>query len=83
MNVWLWAATVLLAATAPLAGLVVRGGIADALVALQVTGIVASVVLLLIAEGTGRAPFTDLALVAAFASYVGGLAFARFLERGL
>ena len=37
--------------------------------------------LLIIAQGTHRQPFFDLALVSAVLSFGGGLAFARFLER--
>ena len=37
--------------------------------------------LLLLAEGFGRAPFTDLAVALALLSFGGGLVFARFLER--
>jgi multisubunit Na+/H+ antiporter MnhF subunit len=38
-------------------------------------------VLLLLAQGTHRQPFFDLAIVSAVLSFAGGLAFARFLER--
>jgi multicomponent Na+:H+ antiporter subunit F len=82
MNVWLWAATVL---TVPLAGLLaaaVRRPVLDGVVALEAAGIDATLVLLLIAEGTRREPFGDLALVLGVTSFAGGLAFLRF-ARGL
>jgi multicomponent Na+:H+ antiporter subunit F len=40
-------------------------------------------VLLLLAAGTGREPFFDLAIVSAVLTFAGSLAYARFLERWL
>ena len=53
----------------------------ECLVALQVAGTNAALVLLLVAEGIQRQPFADLALVLALMSFVGSLAFAHFMER--
>jgi multicomponent Na+:H+ antiporter subunit F len=53
----------------------------DGLVALNLAGTIVTLVLLLLAEGTHRQPFFDLAVVSAVLSFAGGLAFARFLER--
>jgi len=81
MNVWLIAATVLLLGLVPCAIVTVRGTVVEALVGLQMAGILQTVVLLLLAEGFHRPPFFDLALVLALLSLAGGLVFARMLER--
>ena len=81
MNVWLWAAAVL---TVPLAGLAIvriRRPLLEGVVALEAAGIDATLVLLLLAEGTRRQAFADLAIVLAAMSFAGGVAFVRFLER--
>jgi len=84
MNEWLLAAALLL-----LGGIVPCGVVCflaptiEALAALELAGTLASVALLLFAEGIHRQPFADLAIVLAALSFVGALAFARFLERDL
>ena len=81
MNAFLFFGAVLLASLAPLPVLCVRAPVMDALVALNLAGTIVTLVLLLVAQGTHRQPFFDLALVSAVLSFAGGLAFARFLER--
>lgn len=81
MSIWFLAAGALLLSIVPCAVVCLRDGILDALVALQLAGVIATLAMLVIAEGIGRAPFFDLPLVAAVLSFAGGLAFARFLER--
>ena len=81
MNEWLAASLVLLVAMVPLAVVCVRSPAIDGLVALQVGGTNAALVLLLLAEGIQRQPFADLALILAATSFIGPLAFAYFLER--
>jgi len=81
VNLWLIAATVLLFGLVPCAVLMLRGSIVEALVSLQMAGLVQTVVLLLLAEGFHRPPFFDLALVLALLMLSGGLVFARMLER--
>lgn len=83
MNEWKIAAVVLLAALLPCLVLPVLLAPFDGLVALQVSGTIAAAVLLLLAEGTHRQPFVDLALIFAALSFVGTLAFARVMERRL
>jgi multisubunit Na+/H+ antiporter MnhF subunit len=81
VNVWLWAAAVL---TVPLAGLAIVGirrPLLEGVVALEAAGADATLVLLLLAEGTRRQAFADLAIVLAAMSFAGGVAFVRFLER--
>ena len=52
----------------------------EGLVALQLAGEIVALVLLLLAEGFQRQPFTDLALILAVLSFVGSLVFLRFME---
>jgi multicomponent Na+:H+ antiporter subunit F len=82
MNAWLWAAAALTAAIAAPLWVAIRRPLLDGIVALQAAGANATLVLLLIAVGTKREPFGDLALVLAITSFAGGLAFLRF-ARGL
>ena len=82
MNAWLWAAAVLTAALAAPLWVAIRRPLLDGIVALEAAGADATLVMLLLAEGTRREPFGDLALVLALTSFAGGLAFLRF-ARGL
>jgi multicomponent Na+:H+ antiporter subunit F len=78
---WLIAAAVLLVALlAPLYACV-RLPLMDALIALQVTGVIQTVVLLLLAEGFHRTALFDPALVLAIMTFIGSLAYARLMER--
>jgi multicomponent Na+:H+ antiporter subunit F len=83
MTAYFAAAAVLLAGLAPLIAFSIRASAPDGLVALNLGGLVATLVLMLLAEATDRQPFFDLALVSAVLSFAGGLAYARFLERWL
>jgi multicomponent Na+:H+ antiporter subunit F len=83
MNVWLWAAGVMLLCLVPCGVVCVRGDAVNRLVGLEAAGLIATLILLLVAEGFQRAPFTDLAVALALLSFGGGLVFARFLERWL
>ena len=81
MNVWLVAATVLLVALVLPFSVLVRGSRIEALVALELTSVVVTLVLLLLSEGYHRSIYTTVPLVLAALSFVGGLVFARFMER--
>jgi len=81
VNAWLIAATVLLLGLVPCGVVMVRGSSVEALVGLQMAGVLETVVLMLLAEGFHRPPFFDLALVLALLTLAGGLVFARMLER--
>jgi multisubunit Na+/H+ antiporter MnhF subunit len=84
VNVWLVAATVLLAGLIPCGWVLLRGQLLDALVALELTSTLATVTLLLLAEGFHRSSYFTVPLVLAAVSFVGGLIFVRFLgERWL
>lgn len=81
MNQWLLAALALLPGFIACGVVLYREEIIDAVVALNLGGVLASLELVLLAEGLHRAPFYDLALVLAALTFSSGLVFARYLER--
>jgi multisubunit Na+/H+ antiporter MnhF subunit len=81
VNEWLWAAAVLTAALTALVVVAIRRPLLEGVVALEAAGVNGALVLLMIAEGTRRQPFGDLALVLAVTSFSGALAFVRFGRR--
>jgi multisubunit Na+/H+ antiporter MnhF subunit len=81
MSVWMAGSIALVALLAPLALLASRATPEDGLVALQMASVVATVALLLMAQALRRELLADLAVVLAFCSFVGGLAYATLLER--
>ncbi len=84
MNEWILAAVVLLiGGTVPLGIVCVWGDVIEGVVALSLAGVIATLVLLLLAEGFQRQPFVDLAVALAVMSFSGSVAFVRYMERGL
>ncbi len=83
MSAYLIAAAAMLLLLAPLILFTLRASPSSGLVALNIGGDIATLTLLLLAAGTDRQPFFDLAVVSALLSFAGGLAYARFLERWL
>jgi multisubunit Na+/H+ antiporter MnhF subunit len=81
VNLWLVAATVLLAALALPFSVLVRAPRIEALVASELSSVVVTLVLLLLAEGFHRSIYTTVPLVLSALSLVSGLVFARFMER--
>lgn len=81
MNAWLIGAAALLPGFVACGIIIWRAQLIDAVVALNLAGILATLELVLLAEGLGRSPFYDLALVLAVLSFAGGLVFLRFLGR--
>jgi multicomponent Na+:H+ antiporter subunit F len=82
MNGWVLAAIVLvLGGLVPCLAVSLRASAMEGLVALELAGMISVLVLLLLAEGFQRQPFVDLALVLAVLSFVGTLAFVRYMER--
>ena len=79
MNVWLIAATVLLAGLIPCGWLILRAQLVDALVALELGSTLVTVVLVLLAEGFGRSSYFTVPVVLAALSFVGTLVFLRFI----
>ena len=78
MNVWLVGATVLLAGLVPCGIVLVRSELDHALTALELAGTVATVVLLLLAEGYHRSSYYTVPVVLALLALVGSLVFVRF-----
>jgi multisubunit Na+/H+ antiporter MnhF subunit len=83
VNAFTLAATILLATYVPLVLVIVRRRAIDGLVALELVGIIAVLVLLCLAEGFHRSFEYSVAVIAALLTWIGGLVFARFLARGL
>lgn len=83
MNVWLWGATALLVGLVPCGWIALRETRLDALVALELAGTVATLTLVLLAQGFERASYYSVPLALAFLSFVGALVLARFLGRHL
>ena len=81
MNVWLVAATVLLAALALPLSVLLRAPHLDALVALELSSTLVVLVLLLLSEGFHRSIYTALPMTLAALSLVGGLVFVRLVRR--
>ncbi|HZS31268.1 MAG TPA: monovalent cation/H+ antiporter complex subunit F [Gaiellaceae bacterium] len=81
MNAFLVAATVLIAALAPLlVAASVRRPI-DGLVALETAGAVTVLALVCLSVGLGQSILFTVAVIAAVASWIGGLVLARFFGR--
>lgn len=83
MNEWEIAATVLGAAIVPCLAVCLLAGVGDALVAVELAGTLAVTALMALSQGFNRQPFIDLALVLAVLSLIGGMLFARLMERDL
>ena len=79
MSVWLIGATALLAGLLPCGWVVLRGRLTEAIVGLELASTIVTVVLVLLAEGSHRSSYFTLPLVLAALSFVGTLAFIRFL----
>ena len=81
MDAFLIAATVLLAALAPLLVVASLRRPIDGLVAAEAAGAVATLALVCLSVGLGNSLYFTVAVIAAVASWIGGLVFARFLGR--
>lgn len=81
MNAFLIAATVLLAALAPLLVAASLRRPIDGLVAVEVAGAVTTLALVCLSVGLGNSLYFTVAVIAAVAYWIGGLVFARFLGR--
>ncbi len=81
MSPWLIAAMVLMVACLAPLWVCLRAPLMDALVAVEVCGVVQTSVLLLLAEGFHRSVLLDPALVLALLTFVGSLTCVRLLER--
>lgn len=81
MNAFLVAATVLIAALAPLLVVASVRRPIDGLVALEAVGAIGTLTLLCLSVGFGQPTFFTVPIIAAVASWIGCLVFARFLGR--
>jgi multicomponent Na+:H+ antiporter subunit F len=81
VNTFLWAAVALVAGLSLPAAVCLRKGPPSRLAALDLAASLGTLALLLIAEGTGRGVYFDVALVSAILAFASGMVFARFLER--
>jgi multisubunit Na+/H+ antiporter MnhF subunit len=81
VNAFLVAATILIAAIAPLLLATSLRRPIDGLVALEAVGAVATLALVCLSVGLGQSILFTVAVIAAVAFWIGGLVFARFLGR--
>jgi multisubunit Na+/H+ antiporter MnhF subunit len=83
MNVWLIATGVLLAALLPCAVVAFRAAPLDRVIAVELAGTIAALLIVTLAQGLGRPSLFDLALALAVLSVPGTLVYAYFVERWL
>jgi len=83
VNAFTIAALGLLAGFVPLGVVVLRAREVDALVALELCGVLATLCLMCLGEGFHRGVYFDVPVIAAVTTWIGGLVFARFLGRYL
>jgi multicomponent Na+:H+ antiporter subunit F len=83
MNVFVLAAIGMLLAVVPCLVVICRGGVMEAVVAYEVIGSIAVMVLLLLAQGFKRTDEFELAVLLAVLMLGSGLVFVRFFERWL
>jgi len=81
VNAYLLAATALIAAIGPCVLVCLTCEPIDGLVALELSGTLATLALLCLAEGFHRGSYFGVGLVCAVLTWVGGLVIARFLAR--
>jgi multisubunit Na+/H+ antiporter MnhF subunit len=81
VNAYLIGATILLAGLVPCWVVALRSRPIDGVVAVQAAGSVVTVVLLCLAEGFHRTSYFTVPLVLSAMSLVGGLVYARFIDR--
>ena len=83
MNVWLFAAFILMLGLIPCGIVCFTKDAVNRLVGLEGASLLIVLVMMLLAEGYHRSFLFDLVLMLALLSFGGGLVFVRFLERWL
>jgi multisubunit Na+/H+ antiporter MnhF subunit len=83
LNAYLIAATVLLGGFVPCGFVALRARAIDAVVALELCGILTVLVLLCLGEGFNSSSYFNVPLICAFLVWISGLVFVRFLGRFL
>lgn len=81
MNAFLIAATALIAMVVLPGIVILRGTVLEAVVALELVATTLTVALLALCEGFHRSTYFNLPIVAAGATWIGGLIFVRFVGR--
>jgi multisubunit Na+/H+ antiporter MnhF subunit len=83
MNEWEIAAVALGFLLVPCLGVCVLAAPMHGLAALELAAVLLTTILMLLAEGFHRQSFIDLAVIFGVMSLIGGLTFARLMERDL
>lgn len=83
MNLWMTASIVILVALAPCGWLVLTATVQKRLVALETTGVLCTLELMLLTMAFQRMPMMDLAITLGLLSFGAGMVFAHFLARDL
>lgn len=83
MSVWMIASIALLFALVPCGWLAFTATLEERVVALEMTGIIVTVELMLLTMAFNRAPLMDLAIALGLLSFAAGMVFAHFLAREL
>ena len=83
MSVWMIASIAFLLAPVPCGWLALTASVHKRLVALEMSGIVCTLELMLLTMGFQRMPLMDLALALGLLSFGSGMVFAHFLARYL
>ena len=81
MNVYLIAATALIASLLPCLWVCARAALFEAIVALELAGALTTLALICLAEGFHQATYFTVALVAGVVTWISGLVFVRFLDK--
>jgi len=81
VTAFVWASLVLIVCFVPLSLVVLLGREIDGVVALELCGTLATLVLLCLAEAFHRPTYFGLPVVCAATTWIGGLVFARFFGR--
>lgn len=81
MTAFVWASFGLLACFVPIVLVVLLGREIDGVVALELGGTIATLLLLCLAQAFGRTSYFGLPIVCAATTWIGGLVFARFFGR--
>ena len=83
MNFWLGAAIILLAGLFVCGVMCMKSNLMNRLTALQLSNVISSVIILLLAEGFHNDIFFDSALCLVIISFAGTLIYIRFIEKWL
>ncbi len=83
MNAWMIASIAMLFALVPCGWVALTAKLEKRVVALEMTGITATLELMLLTMAFNRTPMMDLAVALALLSFAAGMVFAHFLAREL